>query len=308
MSENMQVSARRIVIETCIERCRDSAADNLIEMGRWLIQAKEEKIVPHGEWEKWVAEHAGVSARSAQRFMQIAREIPEGSRIAQLGTSKASALLALPAGDREAFAEEIGAQTLSSREVEERVAAARRERDEALRLVGEQKKKLRAADDDKRSAVLDAIVRTRTDVEKEKQAEIERVRADVERVRAQLASAKRSPDPEQERRIRLMESQEKELRAELARKELEIDQLSDELDAAQLRAARGMSEASVSPVKAILDAIATLMASAGTAPARLSMMQGIDDETARTLETQAGWIAEWAEAVRRASVERRLDA
>ena len=48
--------ARRAYIEGHLEMCRDGAQRNLVELGRWLCRAKEEKIVGHGEWTDWVAE------------------------------------------------------------------------------------------------------------------------------------------------------------------------------------------------------------------------------------------------------------
>jgi len=310
----MQLDARRIVIETCIERCRDGAVQNLFEMGRWLNRAKAEGVVPHGQWEEWVKEHAGISTRAAQRYMQMAREYPEGSEVALLGTAKAAALLALPEGEREAFAREIDAANLTSREVEERVSAVRRERDEALRLVGEQKKRLGAANKERDAAVIDAIARTRSEVQRESREEIERLsgllssagagqrrtnelldqaRAQADKLRAELEAARRAgaKDHAQEETIRR-------LRAALEERERELDRMSEELDEAQLRAARhGMSGSEQSPVKAVLDAVSGLMAGAGTAPAQLRRVQGIDEETATMLLMQAQTVMRWAKAV-----------
>ena len=108
---------RRAVIEAHVEACRDAVLSNAVELGRWLNRAKEEQIVPHGEWEEWVRTHAGMSERSAQRLMQAAREIPEGSPLERLGVAKIEALLMLPAAEREAAAEEMDAANLSSRQV-----------------------------------------------------------------------------------------------------------------------------------------------------------------------------------------------
>ena len=135
------IIARRAVIETNIERCRDAAAENIVEIGRWLQKAKDENIVPHGEWAKWVTEHAGMNERTAQRAMQIARELPEGSSLARLGVAKITSLLTLPAAEREEVAERISAEKISSREVDEQVKAIRAERDEAYRALAGQRKK-----------------------------------------------------------------------------------------------------------------------------------------------------------------------
>ena len=108
--------ARRQQIEIRIEAYRDNATSSLLEIGRQLNAAKDEGVVPHGEWGAWVAEHAFMSERTAQAWMQAARELPPGSPLERLGIAKIRTLLTLPAGDREETAEKIGAQELSSRE------------------------------------------------------------------------------------------------------------------------------------------------------------------------------------------------
>lgn len=166
-----QTIARRREIELHIEMNRDAAAGSLLEVGRWLNAAKDEGVVPHGEWTAWVAEHAALGERTAQLWMQAARELPEGSSLAALGTAKLRSLMALPAGEREEFAQRIGADKLTSREVDAQVKAARAERDEALRLVGEQKKRLAEMDKEKDAAIMDAVNRTR----RENREEVDRL-------------------------------------------------------------------------------------------------------------------------------------
>lgn len=326
MSDNVMVlsresDARRREIEVHIEAHRDAAAGNLLEVGRWLNAAKDEGLVPHGEWTAWVAEHAALGERTAQLWMQAARELPEGSSLAALGTAKLRSLMALPAGEREAFAEQIGADKLTSREVDAQVKAARAERDEALRLVGEQKKRLREMAQDKDKLITDAIARTRVDVTREKENEIHRFEslaksADLGRkqtelllddTREVLASAKAHikeleqrleqermqksmPDPAQ-----LLEISK--LRETIAKKEREIDRLSEALDEAQTAAMRtGMTGSGerTSPVTLILSAIGALMTQAGRAPAELARMQGLDDESRQLLAGQARMTGQWA--------------
>ena len=49
------------------------AAGHLLEVGRCLNAAKDEGLVPHGQWESWVEQNAGVGVRTAQRMMAAAR-------------------------------------------------------------------------------------------------------------------------------------------------------------------------------------------------------------------------------------------
>lgn len=320
-----QISTRRREIELHIELNRDAAAGNLLEVGRWLNAAKDEGVVPHGEWTAWVAEHAALGERTAQLWMQAARELPEGSSLAALGTAKLRSLMSLPAGEREAFAEQIGADKLTSREVDAQVKAARAERDEALRLVGEQKKRLAEMDREKDAAIMDAVNRTRRESKEEidrlngliksddigkrrsnrlldeSRAREEKLRSEAAELRAALEVARAKPasgpDPEQAQRIALLETQLRSRDQAIHDREREIDRLSEALDEAQTAAMRGSMTGEgerTSPVTLILSAIGALMTQAGRAPAELARMQGIDEETRQLLAGQARMAGQWA--------------
>lgn len=324
MSDNVMVlsresDARRREIEVHIEAHRDAAAGNLLEVGRWLNAAKDENVVPHGEWTAWVAEHAALGERTAQLWMQAARELPEGSSLAALGTAKLRSLMSLPAGEREAFAEKIGADKLTSREVDAQVKAARAERDEALRLVGEQKKRLAEMDREKDAAIMDAVNRTR----RESKEEIDKlngvIRSDNKDIKLKDKALDESFTREKNLRAqvtdlscRLQEAQRKgfntdalirmtalkdEAEKRCAEAEKEIDRLSEALDEAQTAAMRGSMTGEgerTSPVTLILSAIGALMTQAGRAPAELARMQGLDEETRQLLAGQARIAGQWA--------------
>src|SRR5262249_55622398 len=51
-------------------------ADHAIRAGKLLLEAKI--AVPHGGWSEWVAANLRVSERTAQVYMQLAREYPQG--------------------------------------------------------------------------------------------------------------------------------------------------------------------------------------------------------------------------------------
>lgn len=169
-----------------MEHCRDAAASNLVEIGTLLNQAKNGGLVPRGEWTAWVQEHAGMNERTAQRVMRIARELPAGSPLASLGVAKLSALMTLPEGEREDAAREIDAEHLSSREVEERVRAIRQERDEALRLVGEQKNRMSQILSERDATIDRAITADRRVQEANRQHEIDEA---VQKAGAEAAKA-----------------------------------------------------------------------------------------------------------------------
>jgi hypothetical protein len=51
-------------------------ADHAIRAGKLLLEAKI--AVQHGDWSEWLATNCRVSERSAQLYMQLAREFPQG--------------------------------------------------------------------------------------------------------------------------------------------------------------------------------------------------------------------------------------
>ncbi|MDO5300097.1 MAG: DUF3102 domain-containing protein [Clostridia bacterium] len=291
MSTEISVAVRRAVIETNLEQCRDAAARNLVEIGRWLNAAKDEGIVPHGEWTGWVQRHAGMNERTAQRCMQAARELPAGSTLEGLGMAKIRALLTLPAGEREEVAARIDAGRATSREVQEAVRAARAERDEALRVVGAQKEQIALLRDRRDDAVKAAVA----DAKRAESEQRAKTKAAQQRVQALEQGQKNLG-----RLLGEAEEKNEKLRAELERalreKERQIDELTDQLDDAQTALARGAMTGDVqsSPETRILSAIGALMAQAGRAPGELARLASPPDrETRQLLIGQARMVGQW---------------
>ncbi len=125
---NSSVELRRI--ETCIQQHKSSIVTTFFQIGDALNEAKDRQLVPHGQWEAWVETQTDMSLRSAQRLMQVAREVPPEQRtgsIGQLGLKNIVTLMALPEGQREAMADRAVEEGLSSRQLEEAVRKAREE-------------------------------------------------------------------------------------------------------------------------------------------------------------------------------------
>lgn len=98
----------------------------ILDIGKGLIEAKG--MLSHGEWLPWLNEQIGYSERLAQRFMRLAREYTSNpTALSDLGATKALALLALPAEEREQFVEEHNVVDMTSRQLQEAI----KERDEA---------------------------------------------------------------------------------------------------------------------------------------------------------------------------------
>lgn len=108
-----------------------------IEIGRRLKEAKA--MLDHGQWGPWLREEVDFSQSSANNFMRIFEEYgaqqvslfgdANSQALGNLPYTHALRLLALPAEERESFAEEHHAEELSTRELEKLI----RERDEARR-------------------------------------------------------------------------------------------------------------------------------------------------------------------------------
>lgn len=89
-----QTLARPRTIEVItheILRLKEDAGNAMIGIGQRLIEAKD--LLPHGEWLPWLSDQVGFSERTAQNFMRLAREWPNPQALADLGSSKAVALL-----------------------------------------------------------------------------------------------------------------------------------------------------------------------------------------------------------------------
>lgn len=125
-------STRPRTIETVTEEILDikqRVTEDFMELGQRLCEAKE--LLPHGEWLPWLEGQVQFSERTAQKFMQLAREYETNPKLASdLGSEKAFALLALPMEEREQIAAEgatvngktKAASDLTTREVKQIVA------------------------------------------------------------------------------------------------------------------------------------------------------------------------------------------
>lgn len=136
------------IITTEILRLKQDAGNAILSIGQRLIEAKA--ILPHGEWLPWLTEQVEFSERTAQSFMRLAREWSNPQALADLGATKALALLALPPEERERFltenhvvdGEEKAVVDMTTRELEKAV----KERDEALHAAEEARAAAETAD------------------------------------------------------------------------------------------------------------------------------------------------------------------
>lgn len=121
MSETVTAARPIDTITAEILVYKGQAGSAILEIGRRLIEAKNQ--LEHGAWTDWLRERVDFSERSAQNFMRLAQEYQNPQTFADLGASKALALLAIPADERERFAAEADARHCSVRELQEAIKA-----------------------------------------------------------------------------------------------------------------------------------------------------------------------------------------
>ncbi len=317
MSTEISVNVRRAFIETNLEQCKKNIALSMWQIGNLLNQAKDEGVVPHGEWTAWATTHSGLNERGVQLAMRQARELAQDSPLLELDDSKINALIRIPAEEREAFAARIDAENATSREVTEAVAQYRRElaevkkernalidkaaekTKEVERLRGEAREKDKSRDrlqkdhDRYRDWAQKIILQKTAEIDALKSqdklnagddTEVKALTAEVEKLKDQLQAA--------ENNTTLADS-------ERAAYERRIEQLEDELDAADMRAnvstMRGGGQA-VDPISTINAAIGAMIASAGGSVAALGAVQ-MDDGTRQMLMSHAVTLRTMSQAI-----------
>lgn len=169
-----------------------------IEIGRRLKEAKA--MLDHGQWGPWLREEVDFSQSSANNFMRIFEEYgaqqvslfgdANSQALGNLPYTHALRLLALPAEERESFAEEHHAEELSTRELEKLI----RERDEARRAEQDAREKAAAAD--KARAAAEELAKGAEDARRDALAAAEQLKAAkaaAKQAKAELKALRESP-------------------------------------------------------------------------------------------------------------------
>lgn len=318
MSTEISVNVRRAYIETNLEQCKKNIALSMWQIGNLLNQAKDEGVVPHGEWTAWATTHSGLNERGVQLAMRQARELAQDSPLLELDDSKINALIRIPAEEREAFAARIDAENATSREVTEAVAQYRRElaeikkernalidkaaekTKEVERLRGEVKKQTRAAENALREA---NVYKDSTEVLKKQNdtytTQVTELRQNLEAMTAPEIEELKKHIEELKDKLKAAENNTTLADSERSAYERRIEQLEDELDAADMRAnvstMRGGGQA-VDPISTINAAIGTMIASAGGSVAALGAVQ-MDDGTRQMLMSHAVTLRTMAQTI-----------
>ena len=225
---------------------KHQAGAAIIEIGNRLIEAKEQ--LKHGEWLPWLEEKIDFSEKAATNFMRIAREYSNQQSIADLGTGKALALLALPASERDDFIEEIhevkGEKKTVSNMTTKELETAVRERTEAIKLRDEAN--TISVNLQKRTEELEVKLSNAETLEKEAKIEADKLVIELGEAQRELAELKdkaltsaSEPDKEALENLRKEITLEAEKAAEEKVKEKIDKALADKKDAdAKLAAAQ----------------------------------------------------------------------
>jgi ParB family chromosome partitioning protein len=128
------------VIETEINFYKTQTATGIIEIGKRLIEAKEQ--LQHGEWGKWLEERVQFSYRSAARFMQVAKELSNMPALAGFEQSKVFALLDVPKEEREEFIQSNPVNEMTTRELQ-RAIKEKKEAERQARELEQENQKLK---------------------------------------------------------------------------------------------------------------------------------------------------------------------
>lgn len=96
---------------------KDQTAQNIIEIGKRLINVKEN--LPHGEFINWLEKKIDFSRYTANRFMKIATEFSNVSAVQHLGSRKLFALAGLDEEDRQELMQENNVEDMTTRQLEE---------------------------------------------------------------------------------------------------------------------------------------------------------------------------------------------
>jgi chromosome segregation ATPase len=213
----------------------------VIEIGRRLKEAKS--FLPHGEWSEWLQTEVEFSQSTAINFMKIFEEygsdqltlfgaVTNSQTIANLPYTKALKLIAIPAEERESFAEEVDAENISVKELE----TAIREKKEAQKKAKQLEEKVKAMEEaTERVSIAEAEAE---EAKKHVQVlEEELAKAKEETLKEKQKKAKANPKLPPEEMNRLRQSIEKET-VEKTEKRLE-----EELLKAKDRAEKAENEA-----------------------------------------------------------------
>ena len=286
---------------------KEQIGTGYIGIGRTLTEAKEAGVVPHGEWENWVTRTTGLNLRQAQRCMQAAREIRDGSALARLEMSKALLLLSsgISEDTREKLAQDAADGGSSLRELQAQISQVKADLAWAEKKAAEEtgkatKAKLEALES---KTLADELRATLEEARRENgslRGQLENVHEYIEDQKQKTAEAVR------EEMGRMAGQTIDELRAELAAAEEREEKRALELqklkDARQLRAmeeARGLTASQLTGTD-VAAAVRAFIGAVGALPQMGAEIRGMPKREREALRSNIETVAAWADGARAA--------
>lgn len=209
-------------IEVEIRHQKNVIGEGYVKIGLALIEAK--KQLQHGEWAEWLRDRVNFSQSSADGYMRVAREYGSGSQLLNLPYTKVLALLAVPAEEREAFAEDNQVEDKSVSEIKKLI----RERDEAKKYAESQRKQYIEASE----------------------------RADKLYKKAEAAEAQVKAERRDQERLTVMLNREREHVAELMKREPDTVTIEKEVPPADYELTKSMLSSTRELLKEVSDELA----------------------------------------------------
>ena len=191
---------------------------NLIEIGRLLVEAKS--MMPHGEWGKYLEERVNYSQSTANNYMKLYQEYGDNQEsffnsfsnsqvFGNLTYTQAIALLALPAEERQEFAEQNDVESMSTRQLEQAIRERNEERAarERAEELAEKAKQDLLAQEKATAAEKDNVARLR-DLQVKAKGEANAANEKVEKLQKQLDKAKANEKAAKEALVKAQENPE----------------------------------------------------------------------------------------------------
>lgn len=195
-------------IRTIYRQAQQIILTYAIEIGRRLVEAKA--MLGHGEWGEWLKSEVEFSHSTANNLMRLFEEYGEkqigllgaelnSQALGNLTYTKALMLLAVPAGEREGFAEDNNIDELSTRELERLI----KERDEAITAKEQAEESTKIADETSK-AYIDEILKLKLEldnthsVQSEADETLEAMRKELEELRSRPIEVAGSAVPDED--------------------------------------------------------------------------------------------------------------
>lgn len=254
---------------------------NICQIGKLLTEAKS--MVGHGGWEKYLEEKVAYSQSTANNFMRLYQEYgeygPNLQTFGNLNPSQALALLALPEGKREEFAEAHDVESMSVRELKAQIAAEKERAEKAETDTAALREQLAVAQEEigaahQKAADWQKQARDWQDKNSEDKKVERKLRADVTALETELAAARAQAgkvSPSELVEIKDQARREAErivadsYRDELADKDATIERLKAELQQVQEAAEQGDEQKTL--ISIVQDAV-------GQVGEKLNVLQG----------------------------------